>query len=255
MTDVKDDNDNGLSDGRGPGYPVISLERAIARAELVRDAGVPRSSLPVAGVLKLWGYQSASGPARRQIAALKHYGLLEYSGSGKDRKIKLTDLALKIILDKVPNSPARAAALKEAALKPPIFARLIDTFPMGIGTDEGFETHLTLNEHYSEDAAKTVMNVFRDTLSFSGLDKPDNMSPKDEEKPESNKINDLEPENPDPSKTKQEPKIMQGERIIFTEEESPQQHLRLIAAGDLNEYLLEALEDFIKRQRKRLGIA
>lgn len=45
---------------------------------------------------------------------------------------------------------------------------------------------------------------------------------------------------------------MDGERIVFTEEGQPSQYLKLIASGDVDDYLLEALEDFVKRQRKRL---
>ena len=47
---------------------------------------------------------------------------------------------------------------------------------------------------------------------------------------------------------------MDGERIVFTEESNPQTYLKLVAsgAGALDDSLLEALEDYVKRQRKRL---
>jgi hypothetical protein len=45
---------------------------------------------------------------------------------------------------------------------------------------------------------------------------------------------------------------MEGERVVFTEEGQPNQYLKLIASGELDAELLEALEDFVKRQRKRL---
>ena len=45
---------------------------------------------------------------------------------------------------------------------------------------------------------------------------------------------------------------MAGERIVFTEEGKPSQYPKLIASGDVDDGLLEALEDFVKRQRKRL---
>jgi hypothetical protein len=46
---------------------------------------------------------------------------------------------------------------------------------------------------------------------------------------------------------------MVSERVVFTEENNPQQYLKLIASGDVDDSLLEALEDYVKRQRKRLG--
>jgi hypothetical protein len=48
---------------------------------------------------------------------------------------------------------------------------------------------------------------------------------------------------------------MDGERIVFTEESNPQSYLKLIASGDVDEMMLEALEDYVKRQKRRLGAA
>jgi len=48
-------------------------------------------------------------------------------------------------------------------------------------------------------------------------------------------------------------KLMDGERIVFTEESNPQNYLKLIASGDVDETMLEALEDYVKRQKKRLA--
>ena len=46
---------------------------------------------------------------------------------------------------------------------------------------------------------------------------------------------------------------MDGERIVFTEESNPQNYLKLIASGDVDETMLEALEDYVKRQKRRLS--
>ena len=40
--------------------------------------------------------------------------------------------------------------------------------------------------------------------------------------------------------------------FVFTEESNPANYLKLIASGEFDETMLEALEDFVKRQRKRL---
>jgi hypothetical protein len=47
---------------------------------------------------------------------------------------------------------------------------------------------------------------------------------------------------------------MEGERVVFTEESNPQSYLKLIASGDVDETMLKALEDYVKRQKKRLGL-
>jgi hypothetical protein len=45
---------------------------------------------------------------------------------------------------------------------------------------------------------------------------------------------------------------MEGERAVFTEETNPQTYVKLVASGVVDDTLLEALEDYVKRQRKRL---
>ncbi len=49
--------------------------------------------------------------------------------------------------------------------------------------------------------------------------------------------------------------VMEGERVVFAEETGAAQYLKLVASGDLDDSLLEALEDYIKRQRRRLEAA
>src|SRR5690348_8771088 len=186
----EDKSDGPPTEGRGPAYPYLSLAKAIDRADQIRAAGVARAALPPAGFYKIWGYKGETGPSRQVMAALNHYDLVDYIGRGNERKVKLSELALKIVLDKVPNSPARATAVKEAALKPPIFAKLLDAFPFGIGTDAGIETYLTLTCGYTEAAAMNVLSTFKETLEFAGLNKPDNMP---EETTEISEVEPMEP--------------------------------------------------------------
>jgi hypothetical protein len=49
-------------------------------------------------------------------------------------------------------------------------------------------------------------------------------------------------------------RLMEGERVVFTEESDPERYVKLIASGELDESLLDALSDYVKRQRKRLGL-
>jgi hypothetical protein len=46
--------------------------------------------------------------------------------------------------------------------------------------------------------------------------------------------------------------LMGGERVVFTEETNPQNYLKLVASGEVDETMLEAHEDYVKRQKKRL---
>lgn len=39
---------------------------------------------------------------------------------------------------------------------------------------------------------------------------------------------------------------MDGERVVFTEESNPQQYVKLIVSGDVDETLLDALQDYVR---------
>jgi hypothetical protein len=56
---------------------------------------------------------------------------------------------------------------------------------------------------------------------------------------------------PPPQKEREVPAV-EGERIIFVDEPAPGHYLKVIASGALDASLLEALEDFMKRRKKRL---
>jgi hypothetical protein len=42
--------------------------------------------------------------------------------------------------------------------------------------------------------------------------------------------------------------------VVFTEESGQNQNLKIVARGDVDASMLDALEDYVKRQKKRLGI-
>ena len=48
--------------------------------------------------------------------------------------------------------------------------------------------------------------------------------------------------------------MMDGERVVFTVETNPQNYLKLVVSGEVDGTMGEALEDYVKRQKRRLGI-
>ena len=49
-------------------------------------------------------------------------------------------------------------------------------------------------------------------------------------------------------------KVIEGERVVFIEEADSQQYVKVIARGEVNESLLDALQDYVRRQKKRIGL-
>lgn len=160
---------------RSPPFPYVGLAKALSKAEQLYGA-VRHHAAAIPTAAKAWETGPKSSATLQSAATLIQYGLLDDEGSGDSRKVKLTSLALKIIMDKRPISPDRDEAIKQAALSPKTFAELFAQYGTAEGIDDVLLIHALTAERvqqgkapYSEDSAKDVLRVYRDTLSFAGL--------------------------------------------------------------------------------------
>lgn len=163
---------------RSPAYPFVSLRKAVDRArELYRHER--RHAAPVAAVAGHWGYGGKSSGALQTVSALKQFGLLAEEGGGAERKVKLTDRALKIILDEVSNSAERHEALKAAARSPKLYSEMLSRWGIDLPSDETIRTFLRLDKRYNDDVLNSVIRCFRDTLDFAKLSTSDTLEEPD----------------------------------------------------------------------------
>lgn len=160
---------------RSPPFPYVGLGKAMSKVEQLY-AAVRHHAAAVPTAAKAWETGVKSSATLQSAGALIQYGLLDDEGSGDSRKLKLTPLALKIVMDKRPDSAERAAALKEAALSPKIFAELFERYGTATGIDDALLVHALTAERvqqgkapYSEESAADVLRVYRDSLAYAGL--------------------------------------------------------------------------------------
>ncbi|MGK2871798.1 MAG: hypothetical protein ACSLFL_06045 [Alphaproteobacteria bacterium] len=166
-----------IKDGRGPAYPFISLQKAIERVEQLRDANMLRVATSPLGIYRVWGFGGDNGNARQTMAALNHFGLIEYVGRGDQRQAKLSDLALRIVLDAVPGSKERMTAIREAALLPEVHGKLWDQYKDALPPDVVIETYLTKDCGFNIQGAKNLVGEYRDTFRYAELSQPDTKPP------------------------------------------------------------------------------
>jgi len=152
---------------RSPSYPAIDLNAAIERAgQVFRSEG--RNSAPVEAVLEDWGYKPGSGGGMVAIAALKKFGLLLDEGSGKDRRVRLTDTAFRIVTDEREASPERDELVRAAALEPSIHRELFDLYNGQLPSDGTLRTDLR-QRGFTARALDEFIPQFKRTLAFGGL--------------------------------------------------------------------------------------
>ena len=166
---------------RSPAYPGIGLETAIKRA---RDlyAQEKMNAVPVTIAVKRWGFKEKSSGGLVTTAALKNFGLLKDSGTGKDRKLQLTDEARRILLDTRQDSHERDLLIKEAALKPKIHDTIWKKWGIDLPSDDTLRHALIFDWAFNENSVRDLIKEYKDTIRFAKLIESDTMSPGDGDK-------------------------------------------------------------------------
>ncbi|MGA9795825.1 MAG: hypothetical protein WBQ17_09850 [Rhizomicrobium sp.] len=158
---------------RSPSFPFIPLEKAVWRAGALLEAH-KREPARLASVATTWGYAPKSSGLQQTVAALKQYGLVEDTGSGEDRKIGVTELARRILVDQRPG--AKEGAIKEAAIMPRLIGEYIQRWVPDRPSDAHCVSELELDRGFNAEGAKLFLRVFDETVAFANLGSSDSLS-------------------------------------------------------------------------------
>jgi hypothetical protein len=160
--------------GRSPAYPGIHLKKAIEQARALYDAH-GKYAVPMHLAFSAWGYGSKSSGGRETRAALKYFGLIAIEGDTESGKIKLSEKALRVLLDQREDQSEKQALIREFALTPAIHKTLFKGFPDGITSDATVAHFLVFEEAYNESAAGELVEEFKATADYAKLYKPANV--------------------------------------------------------------------------------
>lgn len=152
---------------RSPNFPFITLEKALERIKAFYDRE-RRNAAFVPVVAKYWGYGEKSSGGIQTVAALKSYGLIEDTGKGPERKIRLSDLALQILLPR-PDSLERANAITQATLTPKQMSSVKEKWPDHPPSDDSLRWHLVREKEFTEEAAADFTKIWNANKEFARL--------------------------------------------------------------------------------------
>ena len=152
---------------RSPAYPSFSLRTAVAKMRVFYDAQ-KRNSVHVDIAAETLGYKMKSGSGLRAIAALISFGLMEETGSGENRMVKLTPLANKIRLLQE-EDPDRTEAIRESARKPKIYEEMLQQWSEGLPSDGAINKHLTFDKNFNPEIVHLLIRDFKDTYEYAQL--------------------------------------------------------------------------------------
>jgi hypothetical protein len=153
---------------RSPSYPAYNLEQCLDRAKQFYSFA-KRNAARTTDASKHWGFSEKSSGGRLTIAALLKFGLLDEEGRGEDRGVRLSELALHILLDEQPDSPDRLALIKRAALLPTIHSHLWEKYGADTPADMILRTYLKRDMKYTDSAVDDLIAEYKATIAFAKL--------------------------------------------------------------------------------------
>jgi len=160
-----DQMDRGLR--RSPPYPFIPLQRAMARAEqLWRAIGDVETA--VGEARQHWGYGPNSSGAVQTESALKQFELLEVSGRGEKRKVRLSPLAMRLLADPRLDAEEQRKLLQRAALGPEIHRLLYERWGTSLSVEEAKRFLLT-ERHFQPKGAEELIREYQNSLAHAGM--------------------------------------------------------------------------------------
>ena len=142
---------------RSSKFPFISLEKALDRATKFYEHE-RRGSAPYPVAAQYWGYKASSSGAIQTFAALRSYGLLE----GTPKNMRLSDLALRILMDNRSDFAERNQLKRQAALNPPIAAKIRQKWPDDLPSDETLNHFLVLELGLNESTASKTIGIIKE---------------------------------------------------------------------------------------------
>lgn len=151
---------------RSPSFPFISLEEAIKRLKAF-DQTFGRHPAPAAKAGLAWGMKESSSQAYQTLAALKSFGLLQYEGSGTERKASHTDNARKYL--RAQQESIKLQVLREIATKPTQIQKFWTDWGADRPPDPVCLDDLVLKHAFTDSAARKFLEVYDETIAFAGL--------------------------------------------------------------------------------------
>lgn len=257
-----------MADADTTRFPFINLEKAVARARQMYNADPQGRQMRVREAFLAWEYSEKSSGGFQTISALKMYGLLEDFGANEDRKVALSNAGRRYFIDE--REDEQAKLLRQFALSPKLLEAVYRVWGGRPPADNIARSQLKLDWKLAEQSSRAFLGIYKENLDFAGLSGHDSIpqpvgvtvglpmaEPQPIERPFPRVGGDTLDLGPSPTAPReyQEMALQQGERVVFSEEAGRASYLRLVASGEMDDALLEALESYVKRQRARLAIS
>jgi hypothetical protein len=155
---------------RSPAFPFIPLDAALRRLEQFEAYfGRHPAKAELAGLA--WGMKGGSSKSGQTLAALKYFGFVDYTGSGKNRTAQLTEFGRTYL--RAQQESVKKDIVRKAALMPRAISQLFREWGTDRPPDPVCLDELVLKRKFTDAAARVFLKVYDQTIAFAGLSDSD----------------------------------------------------------------------------------
>jgi len=148
---------------RSPGYPMISLEEAVNKINILWEKE-KSNPIPKEAALKYLGYTTTKGYSARILSAMKQFGLI----SEENDDIKLTQDAIDLAIYN-PSSEDYKRLLIKIALYPISYIKIYNEYNGNIPSDETLKIKLIRDYNFNANKVQKFISTFKETINFAKL--------------------------------------------------------------------------------------
>ena len=181
MTTDSELKDKGVSEenktkkfDRSPNFPHISLPDALKRAMQLYESD-DTTPVPIDLIHDRWGFKRLSGYLNKIVAALKAYGLIDVQGHRENRKISISNRAMRIL----ENADDKEELIRISSLEPNVYREIWEAYKGGnLPKDDVLNRDLKLGEYFNfqfknQPARELLIKNFNETIEFAHIDPAD----------------------------------------------------------------------------------
>lgn len=154
---------------RSPSYPCVGLPEAVSLARRIYDKVQMHPSVQD-DLSMLLGYEAGSGWVAQRMSALSKFGLLEIipASPTRGKACVLTALGEVLALWQT-TSDEYKSALRQAALRPPIYDDLWNRFGPDLPPNSEMAAYLVEERKFNRNAVSSLLADFRATIEVAEL--------------------------------------------------------------------------------------
>ena len=158
---------------RSPPFPFISLRAAVERLGAL-EATFGRHAAPVDKLGLAWKMKEKSSQALQTAAALKAFGLVDYTGKTENRTVSTSEDGRTYL--RAQQDSIKAEVLTRCALKPKAISMCWQRWGADRPPDAVCLDQLILKDKFTDSAAHTLLRVYDETVAFAGLRNTDKVA-------------------------------------------------------------------------------